>query len=93
MYTSNETAVTFTYDALYRRIEKRYKKNLTKWVWYGNKPLHEGKEFHFKETTPNELNTWVFNEMILVWHKKNDKNYSFVNDHLGTPTQGYNESL
>ena len=89
----DKTAVTFTYDTLGRRTEKRYKKTITKWVWDGNKPLHEWKEFDFKETTPDDLITWVFEEDSFAPAAKirGDKKYSLVCDHLGTPTQGYNE--
>jgi len=34
-------AVTFTYDALGRRISKQYRGKTTRWVWDGNVPLHE----------------------------------------------------
>ena len=89
----DKTAVTFTYDTLGRRTEKRYKKTITKWVWDGNNPLHEWKEFDFKETTPDDLITWVFEEdsFAPAAKIKGDKKYSLVCDHLGTPTQGYNE--
>ena len=36
--------VTFKYDALGRRIEKRFKGVVTHWVWDGNNPLHEWSE-------------------------------------------------
>ncbi|MBL0053053.1 MAG: RHS repeat protein [Bacteroidetes bacterium] len=36
--------VTFTYDALGRRLSKRYKNTVTKFIWDGNVPLHEWKE-------------------------------------------------
>ncbi|PPK88770.1 RHS repeat-associated protein [Neolewinella xylanilytica] len=36
--------VTFTYDALGRRIAKRYGRHLTRWVWDGNVMLHEWRE-------------------------------------------------
>jgi len=35
--------VSFKYDALGRRIEKRYGNVVTRWVWDGNVPLHEMK--------------------------------------------------
>lgn len=34
-------AVSFTYDALGRRIAKQYRNQTTCWVWDGNFPLHE----------------------------------------------------
>jgi RHS repeat-associated protein len=36
--------VTFTYDALGRRIAKQYRGKVTRWVWDGNKMLHEWVE-------------------------------------------------
>jgi RHS repeat-associated protein len=34
-------SVTFAYDALGRRVWKRYRGQTTRWVWDGNVPLHE----------------------------------------------------
>jgi len=36
--------VSFTYDALGRRLSKQFKNTITKFVWDGNVPLHEWKE-------------------------------------------------
>ncbi len=36
--------VTFTYDALGRRISKSYREKTTRWVWDGNLMLHEWEE-------------------------------------------------
>jgi len=36
--------VTFGYDALGRRVWKKYKGKTTKWVWDGNVPVHEWVE-------------------------------------------------
>lgn len=86
--------VRFKYDALGRRIEKRYKHTITRWVWDGNKPLHEWKEFDAKESNADDLITWVFNEngSSPAAKIKGDKKYSIVSDHLGTPIQGYDEA-
>jgi len=40
----DKAAVTFTYDALGRRLSKQFKNTITKFVWDGNVPLHEWKE-------------------------------------------------
>ena len=90
----DKAEVHFKYDALGRRLEKQYKKTITKFVWDGNKPLHEWKEFDAKEATADELITWVFNEDDLTPTAKikGEKKYSIVTDHLGTPVQGYNET-
>lgn len=36
--------VTFTYDALARRVSKTFRGRTTRWVWDGNDPLHEWVE-------------------------------------------------
>jgi RHS repeat-associated protein len=36
--------VSFSYDALGRRLSKQFKNTITKFVWDGNVPLHEWKE-------------------------------------------------
>ena len=86
--------VHFKYDALGRRIEKQYKKTITKFVWDGDKPLHEWKEFNTRDSTADELITWVFNEdsFAPTAKIKGEKRYSIVTDHLGTPVQGFNEA-
>jgi YD repeat-containing protein len=38
------SVVSFAYDALGRRISKRYRGQTTRWVWDGNVPLHEWVE-------------------------------------------------
>ena len=40
----NEEEVSFTYDALGRRLTKTYRNRTTRWVWDGNVPLHEWVE-------------------------------------------------
>ncbi|HRG39191.1 MAG TPA: RHS repeat-associated core domain-containing protein, partial [Bacteroidia bacterium] len=90
----DKAEVHFKYDALGRRLEKQYKKTITKFIWDGNKPLHEWKEFDAKEATADEIITWVFNEddFAPTAKIKGEKKYSIVTDHLGTPVQGYNET-
>ncbi|WP_212002542.1 RHS repeat-associated core domain-containing protein [Chitinophaga sp. HK235] len=86
--------VGFKYDALGRRIEKRYKHTITKWVWDGNKPLHEWKEFDAKDSSADDLITWVFDRYNFAPAAKikGTRKYSIVTDHLGTPIQGYDET-
>ncbi len=85
--------VTFGYDALGRRIWKKYKATITKWVWDGSKPLHEWKEFDAKESDVNDLITWIFDEnnFTPIAKLKGNKKYSIINNHIGTPIQGYDE--
>lgn len=93
--------VSFLYDALGRRISKKFKNTNTKWLWDGNKPLHEWKENAstgaiLSNTTVNEdgIITWLFNEYSFApaAKLKGDKKYSIITDHLGTPYQMYKEN-
>ena len=44
--------VTFTYDALGRRLSKHFSRTTTHFLWSGNVPLHEWKEtFEFNYST------------------------------------------
>ncbi|AMP99532.1 Rhs family protein [Pedobacter cryoconitis] len=86
--------VRFQYDALGRRIYKQYRKTITNYIWDGNKPLHEWKEFSTKDSNPDDIITWVFeaHNFAPMAKIKGDKKYSIITDHLGTPIQGYNEN-
>lgn len=86
--------VSFGYDALGRRLWKRYKNTITRWIWNGNIPLHEWKEFDGKENIPDDLITWVFeqNGFVPAAKIRGDKSYSIVCDQVGTPYTIYNES-
>ena len=86
--------ITFKYDALGRRIEKKYKKTITKWLWDFDKPLHEWKEFDAKESSAEDIITWVFEETQFTpcAKIKGKKSYSIICDHIGTPIQGYSET-
>jgi len=93
--------VSFTYDVLGRRLTKQYKSTVTKWLWDGNKPLHEWKEnLQTGQTLSNTalseegIITWLFNERNFAptAKLKGEKSYSIVSDHLGTPYQMYKEN-
>ena len=74
--------VCFEYDALGRRTAKIFKSKITRWVWDGNKPLHEWSydvnerpktiinEFGLlskdKAEPIENLITWVFDEGTLI---------------------------
>jgi RHS repeat-associated protein len=84
-------AVTFGYDALGRRISKRYRGKVTRWVWDGNKPLHEWSEL---EVGPgagsiSDVITWLFEEESFAPLAKLTAKgaHSVVCDHLGTPLE------
>jgi RHS repeat-associated protein len=70
--------VSFEYDALGRRTAKLFQDQITRWVWDGNKPLHEwtyqtkdrpqavvdewGRISKDQEEPVDNLITWVFEE-------------------------------
>jgi len=91
--------VSFEYDALGRRLRKTFKYTSTNWLWDGNVPLHEWKENSRGEILSNSgvgsdgVITWVFeeNSFIPAAKLKENKKYSILADHLGTPTSMYNE--
>lgn len=86
--------VTFTYDALGRRISKRFRGKVTHWVWDGDKPLHEWQEVAVgpDANSASEVLTWLFEEESFAPMAKltAQGSYSVVSDHLGTPLALYN---
>ncbi|TDO20927.1 RHS repeat-associated core domain-containing protein [Pedobacter duraquae] len=90
----DDQEVSFGYDALGRRVWKKFRQTTTHFVWDGNVPLHEYKTFDTeKEHEDNQLTTWIFEEdnFIPVAKIKREKRYSVVTDHLGTPNALYDE--
>jgi RHS repeat-associated protein len=51
----DEEAVTFTYDALGRRLSKSFRGRTTRWIWDGNTPLHEWVEQANIKVTAQQL--------------------------------------
>jgi RHS repeat-associated protein len=49
--------VTFTYDALGRRISKCFAGKITRWVWDGDRPLHEWS-YNEKDKPQAVVNEW-----------------------------------
>ena len=82
-------AVSFAYDALGRRVSKRFRGKVTRWVWDGNQPLHEWHELEMGPGAGSvaELTTWLFEEGSFAPVAKLTAQgaYSVVCDHLGTP--------
>ena len=85
--------VAFAYNALGRRLSKRYRGRVTRWVWDGDVPLHEWTEL---EVGPgagqaDSLATWLFEENSFAPAAKltAQGSYSVVTDHLGTPLELY----
>jgi RHS repeat-associated protein len=97
--------VSFTYDALGRRLSKTYLDKMTHWIWDGNLPLHEWQSdtgyypmvdwegVHYDPTMPNNVITWAFEaETFAPIAKITDfGRYSIVTDHLGTPAAMFDE--
>ncbi|MGI4835813.1 MAG: RHS repeat-associated core domain-containing protein [Janthinobacterium lividum] len=88
-------SVVFAYDALGRRVSKRYRGQITKWVWDGDKPLHEWTEVAIgpERDSASTLLTWLFEENNFAPTAKLTAQaaYSIVVDHLGTPLELYDE--
>ncbi|WP_353117752.1 DUF6531 domain-containing protein [Myroides odoratus] len=87
-------AVYFQYDALGRRVSKRYKTGTTHYVWQGDVVLHEYKCFDAQETIAEDIITWVFEEggFVPLAKLKGKQQYSLVADHLGTPIRAYSDT-
>ena len=81
--------VRFAYDALGRRVSKHYKGKVTRWVWDGNKPLHEWRELALDGANTEEVITWLFEEASHAPLAKlaGQKRYSVLTDALGTPLE------
>ncbi len=82
-------SVQFGYDALGRRVSKTYKGRVTRWVWDGDKPLHEWQELVLDGQNTDEVITWLFDEdsFAPVARLQGRQRYSIVTDHLGTPLE------
>ncbi len=98
------TFVSFTYDALGRRLSKTHLDKTTCWIWNGNVPLHEWEEpaDYYPEVDVPEwvgkaftnLTTWVFEpESFVPIAKLTDwGRYSIVTDYLGTPATMFDDA-
>jgi RHS repeat-associated protein len=93
--------ISFGYDSFGRRIWKKYKNTITKWLWDGHTPLHEWKEHALTgdmlsstEISEDGMITWLFevNSFIPLAKIKGDKKYSIITDHLGTPFRMYQDN-
>jgi YD repeat-containing protein len=82
-------AVTFTYDAFGRRLSKRFRGQVTRWVWDGDEPLHEWQALEVGPGagSAGEVLTWLFEDDSFAPLAKLTKQgaSSVVCDHLGTP--------
>ncbi len=93
--------MTFDYDPLGRRLSKTYKGKTTKFLWDGNKVLHEWREYEEntedtnsteQKQNPHNIVTWLYKDGSFAPIGKLTENdsYSIITDHLGTPTEMYN---
>ncbi|RYF75401.1 MAG: hypothetical protein EOO39_07000, partial [Cytophagaceae bacterium] len=79
--------VSFEYDALGRRVSKRFKGKVTHWVWEWNKPLHEWQTLTLDGQNTDEVITWLFEEdsFAPLGKLQGATRQSILTDHLGTP--------
>lgn len=88
-------AITFAYDAFGRRVSKRFRGKVTRWVWDGDKPLHEWAELEVGPGAGSieDLTTWLFEDDGFTPTAKLAAQgvQSVVSDHLGTPLSMYDE--
>ncbi len=101
----DQKEVSFTYDALGRRLIKTFEGQTTHFVWDGNVLLHEWMAPKGEPLTrinekgeqelkpPKSLTTWVFEDGTFVPIAKlvDGRAYSIITDHLGTPSEMYDE--
>ncbi len=82
--------ISYKYDPLGRRIEKRNSKGTKHFVWDGNTIVHEYATQDASDEQ-EDLVTWVFDGGFTPLSKITSKDsYSIVSDHLGTPVECYN---
>lgn len=81
--------VSFIYDSLGRRVSKEFDGKVTKFLWDGDKIVHEWVEEgdYGNNVKPFGLSTWLFDEdSFAPLAKLTDKQtYSVISNHLGTP--------
>lgn len=92
----NGYTVAFTYDALGRRVSKQYRGKATRWVWDGDKLLHEWTELALGAGPQGvtDLITWLFedNSFAPLAKLTAQGNYQSVTcDYLGTPLALHDE--
>ena len=94
--TPEGTHVTFSYDALGRRVEKLVGVRATRWLWDGHVPVHEYSCGGDGED--NDFITWLFEPEHFtpvgkVVHRAGEaKAYSIISDFLGTPMEMVDEA-
>ncbi|WP_196893451.1 RHS repeat-associated core domain-containing protein [Aureivirga marina] len=98
--------VSFTYDALGRRLTKTFGEETTYFVWNGDVPIHQwtckteettrsiNENGELQQEIPKDLITWVFEEgtFVPIAKLQNEQSYSIITDYLGTPTAAYDKN-
>ena len=82
--------VSFAYDPLGRRVSKKYDGKTTKFLWDGDKIIHEWiveTKPETEEQQPAKTTAWLFDENDFTPLAKltNKQMYSVMSNHLGTP--------
>jgi len=79
--------VSFGYDPLGRRMSKTFNGKTTKFLWDGDKIIHEWVEVAEINRQPSEPTTWLFDEDSFTPLAKltKEKSYGVISNHLGTP--------
>jgi len=87
-------AITFKYDPLGRRVEKNREGKTNRFVWDGNKILHEWDICSEDLSNRDEnLVTWVYDNNSFNPTAKITREgaFSIIRDYLGTPVEAYDE--
>jgi RHS repeat-associated protein len=78
-----------------RRVSKSYRGKVTRWVWDGDKPLHEWNSLEVGPGTDavHDMVTWLFEEerYTPVGKIEGEQHYGILTDHLGTPLQMHDQ--
>ena len=81
--------VSFAYDPLGRRVSKEFDGKTTKFLWDGDKIIHEWMEEAKSELEeqPTEAFTWLFDEDSFTPIAKltSDQIYTIISNQVGTP--------
>jgi RHS repeat-associated protein len=85
-------AVSFSYDALARRVSKTFRGQTTRFAWDGDVPVHEWVEGLGAPGTASAT-TWLFEPETFTPMAKGDGDgwKSIVTDHVGAPSALYDE--
>ena len=83
--------VSFAYDPVGRRVSKEFDGKITRYVWDGNRILHEWQTVSEDADTIKPF-TWLYsgNTFTPIAKLTHEKAYSVITDHLGTPTMMIN---